>query len=199
MAQLRNSDRRYGAVSIGLHWAAALAIIAMLATAVGIMAAPNEEAEGARIQFHVWTGTALYLIIAARIVWSWLERKPDSLQGKPGLTAAARLVHVVLLLLVTAQLVTGPLNVWSGGWPVSAFGWFTMESPFDGPQDWHDPMGEFHSITGLVIAGLVTLHVLAALKHHFLDRDGTVLRMLGLYGEPDAESGIANGKAADEA
>lgn len=199
MAQMRNDAARYGIVSITLHWLGALAILAMLATAGWIWNAQNDEVEGARIQLHASLGTLLYLVIAARILWSWIERKPDSLQDKPGLTAAARLVHVVLLLLVAAQLVTGPLNVWSGGWPVSAFGWFTIESPFDGPQGWHDPMGEFHSITGLVIAGLVTLHVLAALKHHFLDRDGTVLRMLGLYGEPDAESRVANRKAADEA
>jgi len=198
MVQLRNDTARYGVVSITFHWLGATAILAMLATAGWIWNAPNDEVESARIQLHASLGTLLYLIIAARIVWSWIEHKPEPLQVEPGLTATARLVHALLLLLVGAQLITGPLNVWSGGWPISAFGWFTIGSPFDGPQDWHDPMGDVHSISGFVLAGLVALHVAAALKHQFVDRDGTVLRMLGLYREPNTEGRAANGDGAEE-
>jgi cytochrome b561 len=180
MAQLRNSEHRYGAASIALHWAAALAIGAMLATAVGIMTAPNEEAEGARIQLHVWTGTSLYLILAARVLWSWLERKPVLIAASPAERSLARIVHAALLVLIALQLVTGPLGVWSGGWPIGAFGMFTIASPFDAPQPWHDAIGEIHEYTGLAIAGLVGLHVAGALKHALVDRDGTLSRMFGL-------------------
>jgi cytochrome b561 len=178
-------------VSIVLHWAAALAIVAMLATAVGIMTAPSEEVEGARIQFHVWTGTSLYLVIGARVVWSWLERKPGLLSASPTERSLARLVHAVLLVLIALQLVTGPLGVWSGGWPVGAFGMFTIASPFDRPQPWHDAIGEVHEYTGLAIAVLVGLHVAGALKHALVDRDGTLSRMLGLrFPDPiDATTG----------
>jgi cytochrome b561 len=182
MAQLRNSDSRYGLILILLHWAAAAAIVALLATAVGIMTAPNEDVEGTRIQLHVWTGSLLYLVIGARILWSWIERKPALLSGSARERVLARFVHGALLTLIAVQLVTGPLAVWSGGWPVEAFDLFTIPSPFSGPQPWHDAIGEVHEYSGLAIFLLLSLHLAGVLKHALIDRDGTLSRMLGLRG-----------------
>jgi cytochrome b561 len=198
MAQLRNSECQFGLVSIVLHWAAAGAILAMLATAAAIMAAPSEEVEGARIQAHVWTGTSLYLIIAIRIVWSWLERRPVLLSASPTERSLARVVHAILLVLIALQLVTGPLGVWSGGWPVVAFDLFTIGSPFDGPQPWHDAIGEIHEYTGLAILFLVGLHVAGALKHALVDRDETLSRMLGMNRRPSEAGDSASADGAPQ-
>jgi len=181
---MRNDANRYGLVAIALHWLAAIAILAMLGTAGWIWATPDDPTEGQRIQLHASLGTLLYVIVAARILWSWIERKPKPLQPPGGLTTIAPLVHLTLLLLVALQLITGPLNVWSGGWPVSAFGLFTIDSPWDSPRDWHDLIGNLHSYSGYAIAGLVALHIAAAMKHQFVDRDETLGRMFGL--EPQA-------------
>jgi cytochrome b561 len=199
MAHLRNSDSRYGLVSIVLHWTAALAILAMLATAVGIMTAPDEEAEGARIQLHVWTGTSLYLVIAARIAWSWIERKPVVLSASPAERSLARVVHAALLVLIALQLVTGPLGVWSGGWPVAAFDLFEIPSPFAGPQSWHDAIGEVHELTGFAIAVLVGLHLAGALKHALIDRDDTLRRMLAVRRRGPDHADAASNEGAPEA
>ncbi|WP_319005416.1 cytochrome b [Novosphingobium profundi] len=166
-------------MSIILHWLGAIAIIAMLVTAAGVFLAPNDEIAGARIEFHASTGMLLYVLIAIRILWSWFETKPNPLQPDRKLTVVIRIVHSALLLLIALQLITGPLDVWSGGWPVSAFGIYTFASPFDGPRPWHNLIGDVHSFTGLAIASLVTVHILAAFKHHFINRDRTLPRMLG--------------------
>ena len=196
MGPLRNSERRYGLVSIVLHWAAALAILAILATAAWIMAAPSEDAEGSRIQLHVWTGTSLYLVIAARLVWSWLERKPVLLSGSRSERLLARFVHAALLVLIALQLVTGPLGVWSGGWPVGAFEAFTVPSPFAAPQPWHDTIGVVHKYTGFVIMLLVALHLAGALKHALIDRDDTLARILGFNDRNPEVAGAASSDVA---
>lgn len=176
--QWRNDDERYGAITVALHWLGAVSILAMLGTAAWIMAAPNEEIEGARIQLHAFVGATLYVIIALRIFWSWIERKPVLLSGTIAENSLARFVHSALLILIAFQLLTGPLNVWSGGWPVAAFNLFSVSTPFDGPQTWHDAIGELHRYSGFTIVLLLCVHLAGVLKHALIARDGTLSRML---------------------
>ena len=70
--------------------------------------------------------------------------------------------------------------MWSGGWPIGVFDWFALPSPIGAnKQLWHDAIGDVHRFTGYVIAVFVLLHIAAAAKHHLLDGDRTLLRMLG--------------------
>lgn len=180
--QWRNDGARYGAVSVVMHWLGAIAIIAMLGTAGWIVAAPNEETEGGRIQLHAFVGATLYAIIAVRILWSWIERKPAPLSGTAAEKSLARFVHSALQILIAFQLVTGPLNVWSGGWPVAAFGLFSVPTPFNGPQTCYDAIGEMHRYSGFAIVLLLCLHLAGVLKHVLVARDGTFSRVLRLDG-----------------
>lgn len=181
--QWRNDERRYGVISVTLHWLGAFSILAMLATAVWMMAAPDEEVERSRIVLHASLGMMLYAIIAVRLAWSWFERKPDFLSGTALEKTFARVVHAAMLLLVALQLVTGPLNIWSGGWPIGAFGLFSIPSPFDGLRPWHDGIGELHRYSGFAIVLLVGMHLAGAFKHALITRDGTLSRMLGIGGQ----------------
>lgn len=178
--QWRNDGERYGVLSILLHWCGALAVLTMLATAAWVWVAPNEDAADPRLRIHVAIGALVLPLLALRIVWHALERRPVSID--PGrLGRIARLVHVVMLVLVAMQLVTGPFDIWSGGWSIGVFNWFELPSPVgETMKPLHDRIGDVHRYTGYVIAAFVTLHVAAALKHLVLDRDRTVPRMLGL-------------------
>lgn len=180
MVQWRNTAERYGIVTIVLHWLGAASVLAMLGSAAAILLAPTDGDEGARIQLHASIGMVIYAVIVVRVLWHAIETRPVLLSGSKKEKTAARLMHRTLLLLLLLQLMSGPVNVWSGGWPVSAFGLFTIPSPFDGPQSWHDAMGQFHSLTGYALALLVLLHIAAAIRHQFHHRDGTLRRMAGL-------------------
>lgn len=182
---LRNDDHRYGAISITLHWAGAACVLLMLGTALWAAAASTDQIEGNRLRVHGSFGVLLFVIIGARILWHFVERRPAPLSVNPILRKSASVVHLALLILVGAQLVTGPVDVWSGGWPLGVFDWFAIPSPLGGrPTAWHDLIGDVHRITGFTIAALVSLHFAAALKHLLIDRDHTVQRMLGLATGP---------------
>jgi cytochrome b561 len=178
--QLRNDRAGFGAITIWLHWMAAAIVLAMLFTAAGAMLASNEDAGTSWMLLHGAIGVLGWLVIAVRIVWHFLERRPAPLTDKPRLHRAARAVHLLLLLLIALQLLTGPLDVWTGGWAIRVFDWFAIPSPLGTtPGAWHDRIGDVHRYTGYAIALVLSIHVAGALKHALVDRDRTFSRMLG--------------------
>jgi cytochrome b561 len=178
--QLRNDGAGFGAITISLHWMAAVCVLAMLFTAAGAMLAPNEDAGTSWMLLHGAIGVLVWLVIAARIIWHFLERRPAPLTDQPRLNRAAGAVHLLLLLLIALQLLTGPLDVWTGGWAIRVFDWFAVSSPLGTALGaWHDRIGDVHRYTGYAIALVLTVHVAGALKHALVDRDRTLPRMLG--------------------
>ncbi len=177
----RNDELRYGRWSIRLHWLGAATIVAMLATAAAVWFAPDRPTAVSWLKIHGALGVLLYLLLVARIAWHFMQRQPAKLGRSAALNRVATLVHATLLVLIAAQLITGPIDIWSGGWPIDVFGLFGISSPFGpGVQPWHDEIGDIHRYTGYAIAALVALHIAAVAKHTLVDRDGTLGRMLGL-------------------
>ena len=178
---LTNSPQRYGMIAIALHWLGALAVLAMLATAIASANAGSREAAVGLMKLHGSIGVLVYILLAGRIASSLIQRQPNPLGPRGASTLAARGVHLALLGLIAIQLVTGPLDIWSGGWPITVFDLAMIPSPL-GPneQPWHDLIGVIHTWSGLAILGLLFLHIGAALKHWLLDRDRVLPRMLGL-------------------
>jgi cytochrome b561 len=185
---LTNSQQRYGVIAIALHWMGALAVLVMLATAIASANASSREAAIGLMKLHGSIGVLVYLLLAARIASSMIQRRPSPLGPAGPLNGVARGVHIALLALIAIQLVTGPLDIWSGGWPISVFDLGAIPSPFGSyEQPWHDAIGVIHTWSGLAIAGLLLLHIGAALKHWLLDRDLVLPRMIGLGGSTSIE------------
>ena len=177
---MRNTAERYGAVTIWLHWLTALAILAMLATAAGAWAAPDRPSIVAWLRLHGGIGMLIWLLAAARIAWHVTERRPRALAESAALHALARTVQVAMLVLIAFQLLSGPIDVWTGGWPIDIFGWVSVPSPIGTAlKPWHDTIGTLHRYSGYAIAALLTLHIAAAVYHALIRRDGVLPRMLG--------------------
>ena len=68
------------------------------------------------------------------------------------------------------------------------FGLFSVPASIQGLPNQEDIAGEIHEILAWTLMGLVALHALAALKHHFIDRDATLLRMLGRTSNPEQDN-----------
>ncbi|HEU0045404.1 cytochrome b [Sphingomonas sp.] len=178
--QWRNSDERYGAISVALHWSGAGAVLLMLTTATLMALAPGREAYLPLVKLHASIGITIALLLAIRIAWHFAARQPRKLSDQPALNRLAQVVHAALLVLIGCQLVTGPLDIWSGGFPFGWFGVATVPNPVPGLfKAQHDAIGTLHAWTGWTIAGLVGLHLAGVAKHLLIDRDGTLRRMLG--------------------
>ena len=83
-----------------------------------------------------------------------------------------------LLAALLVLMVTGPLLVWGMGQPMQVFNWFAIPSPLSPSRQWHETTQTVHTIAAYAIFPLVGLHILGALKHALIDRDGVFRRML---------------------
>ena len=175
------SKSDYSRITIGLHWAVAAVILAMLLTALQAWQSQSEAASLYWLTLHGSIGTLFTILIAIRIILHFRTRQPAALAGEIWERRLSFSVHKLMLVLVAAQLVTGPVDIWSGGWPIQVFGWFEIPPPFAKWGDAsHDLIGSVHRWTGVAMFSLIVLHILGAVKHHFIDGDRTLKRMLGL-------------------
>jgi cytochrome b561 len=197
--QFRNSSHRFGAVSITLHWLGALGVTVMLSSGLMMARAADRTAYLPWVKFHSSVGVSIFLLLAARIAWHFSARQPVKLSDSRALNRVANLVHTALLVLIGLQLITGPIDVWSGGFALRVFDWFTVPALTGTAfKAQHDAIGDFHAWVGLVLASLVALHLVGVFKHLLLDDDDTVARMLGQVDEPGiAESARLQSDSAE--
>jgi cytochrome b561 len=180
--QTWNTKLAFGWVSIALHWIAALGVLTMIW--IGLQAgwaedAGNRDLHRSYMALHVSLGATLLLFALARIFAHYAQTQPALPSGEPkALQGIARIAHHLLLLAIVVQFVSGPLMVWSGAHPISVFNLFALPSPFAvRNREVHELAENMHLIGRWTLFIIIPLHVLAALKHAFVDRDGVLMQM----------------------
>jgi cytochrome b561 len=180
--QWANDQRSYGWLSIALHWLAAVGVILMLTTGfrADLAADAGDRATRAMVMsWHISIGATFAFIFLARIAASYAQTRPAAPPQKPPLPLLANLTHHGLLLALLLQVISGPLAVWSGGRPINVFGVLSIPGPFaERSEGVHELAELIHAIGRWAIVALLSLHVLAVLKHAMIDRDGVLQRML---------------------
>ena len=184
---LGNSPTRYGTVAMTLHWLIALAVITMLV--IGKIMADLDNDDPNRftlIQLHKSTGLTILFLTLLRIGWRLTNAVPPlPATMRTWERWAAYSTHFALYVLLLAI----PLSGWtiasssSLGIPTVWFGLFevpNLPGIQDAPdrKDLHKQAQEMHELLGNLMILLLLLHVGAALKHHFWDRDIVLKRML---------------------
>ncbi len=176
---LINTRAAYGWAAIFLHWVSAIGVVALYFLGDRVEEAADRTAKVAAQDLHTSVGILLFTFLAARILWSFSQPKPDPLEANRWLRLAAVVVQGLFLAMIAVLIVTGPLAVWSTGRPIAVFDLFTLPSPFAGRVAWlHEAAEEVHELASKLFWPLIALHVGGALKHLVLDRDATVQRML---------------------
>ena len=177
----RNDQAHWGAVSITLHWLSALAvfglfILGLWMTGLGYYDSWYQKAPS----IHKGIGALLFIITAARLAWLPAVGRPTELTGyTPHERLAARFAHLVLYLLLFGVMVSGYFISTADGRPLEIFDWFAVPATISGLDGQEDIAGTVHLILAIALIMLAAIHTAAALKHHFIDRDSTLLRMLG--------------------
>lgn len=169
----------YGAVSRANHWIVSLAVFGMLA--VGFILSsdvlPREEASSLR-NLHKATGTVLLFLFAWRVIWRLRQGFPAPV---PGVAAwqitASRLVHWGLLAALILMPLSGVLMSLLGGRPVDIFGLFQIP-PVAEIEGAGKLARTVHGYLAWTLVALIALHITAALKHQFVNKDATLARML---------------------
>ena len=181
--QWRNSERRYGAISKGFHWGVGLLIVGMIALGLYMedMHGPDKLKTYA---FHKATGLVILGLVILRINWKLSQQSPllPASLSKPHVIGA-RLAHFALYLCIFLMPLSGWLMSSAAGFPVSIYGWFVMPDLIGPDKPTARFMHKAHGILADALIILISLHVLAALLHHFVYKNN-VLRTMFPFVEP---------------
>jgi len=203
---MSTQSERYTAVAIVLHWAIAVAVLFMLPLGF-IMHERAEHGDAsqalfAAYQLHKSIGLTVLALTLVRLAWRLTHRPPPLPDGMPAWEAfAARATHWGFYVLTLALPLTGWLYV-SAGWsihtdsslpvPTRWFGLFEVPHLFNLPSASDDMRSDTaeaaltaHAYLAFAAIGLAGLHVAAALKHHFLNRDETLAHMVPFVRAPN--------------
>jgi cytochrome b561 len=131
--------------------------------------------------WHKGIGVALFALLILRLIWRWTNPLPEPLAShRPYERLAASITHGLLYLLLFTLMLSGYLISTADGRALEVFGWFSIPATIQGLNQQEDIAGVVHLWLAWALIALVTLHALAALKHHVIDRDQTLKRMLDL-------------------
>lgn len=175
---LTNTARRYGLVPQLLHWIVLALIVAQYLLAESAEAMKLEADEAAMMGWHMSVGLTVLLLAFVRVAWRLLDRPPPPLPMPAWQRRAASLVHWALYVLLFAMPLTGWITASAEGATISWFGLADLPQLAMPSESIEDVFHEAHELLFNVLLGLVALHILAALKHQFIDRDGLLWRML---------------------
>lgn len=179
--QLANSDERYGLPAILLHWAMAVLLVVLIAMGLYMVGLPDVGFDREKITLilvHKALGMLALLAVVLRLAWRVGNVLPRLVAGLPDWQqVAARFVHLALYGLMFALPVTGWLMSSAGGYPVSIFGWFDLPDIVPLNEARFHLWIAVHRWLAYAMILLVVLHAAAALAHHFLFRDDTLVRM----------------------
>ena len=180
--QWGNTSKTYGWAAIILHWLAALGVLTMLY--IGLSAGWAEDAHDmakhrALMALHFSVGITFWLIFAARIALHYAQRSPDPPKQHAVLNLGSKITQNGLLLAVALLIISGPLLILSGARAINVWGVISLPSPFAARNhDVHEIADTLHMIGRYALYVLIPLHVLGALKHLMLDRDGVFRRII---------------------
>ena len=178
MAQLKNSAEGYGWISIAFHWLMALTIFGLFGLGLYMVELTYYDAwYRGSLDLHKSAGILLAFTWGGRLAWRMLNTSPQELGNKAWEHKVAHLVHILLYLLMLALFVSGYLISTADGRAIEVFGWFEIPASLM-MDNQEDIAGVIHWGLAWSLMGLVALHAAAAVKHHVIDKDRTLVRML---------------------
>ncbi|MGI2323248.1 MULTISPECIES: cytochrome b [unclassified Methylococcus] len=176
---MNTTQGEYTTTAKWLHWL--MAALIALAWLIGFYVSdlPKGPEKTAIMAWHKGLGTAVLALITVRLAWRLLHpppRLPDTLS--PGLQRAAHSAHWTLYGLMIAQPLSGWAVSSANGYPVKLFGLITLPALVEKNEVLAQTFVEIHEFLGWGLALLVVGHVVMAIKHHHVDRNGILHRML---------------------
>lgn len=172
----QDTQKRYGVISRLIHWTMALLTIAQFMALGGYINDGDHWVGNTIVPWHVDIGLLLLILVSLRIIWmlSQQQRPVPQDQGVNALLAKGG--HLLLYLCMVLMPVTGVLLMLGGGHGLGAFG---IELVAESEQEiaWAVALGEWHTQISWLFVALVLGHLGAALYHHFVKHDDTLVRM----------------------
>ncbi len=170
---------RYTATAILLHWLIGLALLCMLALGFYMQSLPLSPEKLKLFSWHKWAGVTIFLLVCFRLAWR-LSHRPPALPASmpPWARLAAHAVHWLLYGLMLAIPLSGWLMSSAQGFQTVWFGVIPLPDLLPRDREMGKLLTQVHVFLNWTLIACISLHVLAVLKHQFLDRDDLLSRML---------------------
>jgi len=178
-----NHEPRYSHVAMALHWLLALALVAMFGLGVYMADLPFSPTRLKLYNWHKWAGISFLLLSVLRLVWRLMHRPPAlPVAITKAMPAWQNLAHHATHHLLYLLFFVVPLLGWAyssaAGFPIVWFGLIALPDFVPADKALAELIKPLHELSALALMALAALHVAAALKHQWIDRDGLLLRML---------------------
>ncbi len=179
---IKNSPSQYGLMTILLHWSMAVLIVGLFFLGDYMVDLtyydPNYRTFPA---LHKSIGFIVFTLLLLRILWHFNVGLPSPIASlKVWEIRASWVVHKILYILILLTTLSGYLISTAKGQGIDIFGLFTLPAlPFSIEQQ-EDIAGDLHDTLAHALVFLALFHGIAGLKHHFINKDATLRRMLGL-------------------
>lgn len=176
----KDNTRGYGLITICLHWVSAITIVFLFGLGIYMVdLGYYDDWYHKGPALHISIGLLLLLLMVFRLLWRLFSRQPQPLPNHTlPVRIAAGAVKVVLYALIFTVMITGYLITSAEGSGPLLFDWLRFPVFIQLEADSVDLAGEIHNIFAWLIIIFASLHALAALFHHFVIRDRTLVRML---------------------
>jgi cytochrome b561 len=168
----------YGRTAVTLHWLVALLITAgftLGATMVDLHMSPRKVRFYA---YHKWIGITVLALVLVRLPWRLTHQVPPDEPMPAWQRHAAHVTHWLLYALMLAVPMVGWMYTSAAGYPVVYLKLWQLPDLVSKNKQLADTLVEVHGFLAWTMLWVVVLHVAAAAKHHFVDRDATLRRML---------------------
>ncbi len=169
----------YTRTAKALHWVIALAIPPLMALGLYMEGLPFSPEKLQYYSWHKWAGVSVFMLVLLRLVWRFTYRPPPLPPHMSSLERfAAHAGHTLLYALLLAVPLSGWLMSSAKGVPTVWFGVLPLPDLVSRDEGLGDLLQATHKYLNWLFAALIVGHAAAALKHHFIDRDDVLARML---------------------
>ncbi|KOO04376.1 cytochrome b [Vibrio nereis] len=176
---MKSEVKNYNPITRAVHWISAIVVIGMFA--VGLwMVDLSYYSEWYRTapHWHKSVGILLACLTVFRFIWKHVTASPK-MEGKAFEVMAARAVHLVMYVLLFALFASGYLISTEDGRGIDVFNLFTVPGAGALFENQADTSGLIHFYTAWALILMAAVHAIAALKHHFINKDNTLRKMIG--------------------
>jgi cytochrome b561 len=174
----------YTPTAVTLHWL--VAVLVFITFPVGlIMHEMVVSPDKLRLlSYHKWLGVTVFALVMVRLIWRATHHPAAMLESMPSWQRmVANAVHTLLYLLLLAIPLSGWLMSSAKGFQTVYLGILPLPDLLDKDKVLGEALSVLHQVLNTTLLILVVSHVLAALKHQFIDRDNTLSRMLPFVDE----------------
>ena len=171
------STTRYTLPAIALHWLLALMILGAFGFGLYMTGLPFSPARLKLYNWHKWAGVTILALTVLRLLWRLSHRPPPPPAMPSWQQQAYKATHGLMYALFFAVPLVGWAYSSAAGFPIVWFGVLPLPDFVPVDKALAEAIKPWHERLAWTLIALVALHVAAALKHHFIDRDGLLSRM----------------------